>query len=96
MVDTEELAAPGEESADRDRHSVKVDSLGYAGRFVEAERIQVVDASLTVTCFGHDVFGSVTTWLRGHTSDSLACGVNPINEPWVQEAYRLRCGPLSR
>ncbi|MGW7607138.1 hypothetical protein ACWGKW_07610 [Streptomyces sp. NPDC054766] len=59
--DTEELAAPGEKSADRERHPVKVDSLGHAGRFVGAEGIQVVDAGFTATCSGHDVFGGVTT-----------------------------------
>ncbi|MFJ5779026.1 hypothetical protein [Streptomyces sp. NPDC093094] len=93
--DVEQLAAPGEESADRRRHPVEVDSLGHAGRFVEAGGVQVVDASFTVTCPGRDVHGSVTTWF-GDVSTSLACGVDPrTEEPWIQEAYRLACGPLS-
>lgn len=93
--DVEELAAPGEESADRRRHPVRTDSLGHAGRFVEAEGLQVVDASFTVTCPDGDVYGSVTTWF-GNSGASLACGVNPrAKEAWVSEAYRLTCGPLS-
>ncbi|MEU8836859.1 hypothetical protein [Streptomyces sp900116325] len=92
--DAEELAAPGEESADRPRSPVKVDSLGHAGRFVEAEGVQAVDASFTVACPGRDVYGSVTTWFA-NSSASLACGVNPhTKESWVQEAYRMTCGPL--
>ncbi|MGW3912030.1 hypothetical protein ACWEBX_11005 [Streptomyces sp. NPDC005070] len=91
--DVEELAAPGEESADRRRSPVKTDSLGHAGRFVEAEGVQTVDASFTVTCPGHDVYGSVSTWFGG-ASASLACGVKPhVKESWIQEAYRLTCGP---
>ncbi|KAB1987650.1 hypothetical protein [Streptomyces triticiradicis] len=91
--DVEELAAPGEESADRRRHPVETDSLGHAGRFVEAEGVQVVDASFTVTCPGRDVYGSVTTWFDD-TGASLACGVNPrTEEAWIHEAYRLTCGP---
>ncbi|MEU4087347.1 hypothetical protein [Streptomyces aureus] len=94
-VDVEELAAPGEESADRRRHPVRTDSLGHAGRFVEAEGVQVVDASFTVTCPDGDVYGSVITWF-GNSGASLACGVNPrTKEAWVNEAYRLTCGPLS-
>ncbi len=92
--DVEELAAPGKESADRRRYPVKVDSLGHAGRFVEAEGVQAVDASFTVTCPGGDIYGSVSTWF-GDAGASLACGVNPhTKEPWIQEAYRLTCGPL--
>lgn len=92
--DVEELATPGEESADRRRHPVKVDSLGHGGRFVQAEGVRVVDASFTVSCPGRDVYGSVTTW-SGDVGASLACGVNPkTTEPWIQEAYRLTCGPL--
>ncbi|MFF1285435.1 hypothetical protein ACFVY4_32560 [Streptomyces sp. NPDC058299] len=92
--DLEELAAPGKKSADRLRYPLKVDSLGRAGRLVEAEGVQVVDASFTVTCPGGDVYGSVSTWF-GHAGASLACGVNPhTEEPWIQEAYRLTCGPL--
>ncbi|MEV7395120.1 hypothetical protein [Streptomyces sp. NPDC091215] len=93
-TDVDELAAPGEESADRPRSPVKVDSLGHAGRFVEAEGVHAVDASFTVTCPGQDVYGSVTTWF-GNSGASLACGVNPhTKESWVQEAYRMTCGPL--
>ncbi|MGW2788079.1 hypothetical protein ACWC3X_44200, partial [Streptomyces populi] len=92
--DAQELAAPGEESADRRRYPVKADFLGHAGRFVDAEAVQVIDASFTVTCPGRDVYGSVTTWF-GDSGASLACGVNPrTKEAWVQEAYRLTCGPL--
>ncbi|MEU6272280.1 hypothetical protein ABZ871_07635 [Streptomyces populi] len=92
--DAEELAAPGEESADRRRHPVEADFLGHAGRFVEAEGVQVVDASFTVTCSGRDVYGSVTTWF-GDSGASLACGVIPhTEEAWIREAYRLTCGPL--
>ncbi|MFF3417435.1 hypothetical protein ACFYW9_22425 [Streptomyces sp. NPDC002698] len=91
--DLEQLAAPGEESVDRPRSPVKVDFLGHAGRFVEAEGVQAVDASFTVTCPGRDVYGSVSTWF-GDTGASLACGVNPrTKESWIQEAYRLTCGP---
>ncbi|MGW1965858.1 hypothetical protein ACWCPD_37040 [Streptomyces sp. NPDC001935] len=91
--DLEELAAPGEESADRPRTPVRTDFLGHAGRFVEAGGVQTVDASFTVTCAGQDVYGSVTTWF-GHSGASLACGVHPhTKEPWIQEAYRLTCGP---
>jgi hypothetical protein len=92
--DVDQLAAPGEESADRRRYPVKVDFLGHPGRFVEAEGVQVVDASFTVTCPGKDVYGSLTTWLGGHSGASLACGVVPGKAPWVREAYRLTCGPL--
>ncbi|MGQ4378749.1 hypothetical protein ACN6K9_001464 [Streptomyces sp. SAS_267] len=92
--DVDQLAAPGKESADRRRNPVKVDFLGHAGRFVEAEAVQAVEASFTVACPGGDVYGSVTTWF-GNSGASLACGVNPgTKEPWVQEAYRLTCGPL--
>ncbi|MFD5570497.1 hypothetical protein [Streptomyces cadmiisoli] len=92
--DVEELATPGEESAGRRRYPVKVDHLGHAGRFVQAEGVRVVDASFTVSCPGRDVYGSVTTWL-GDTVAALACGVNPkTKKPWIQEAYRLTCGPL--
>jgi hypothetical protein len=93
--DAEELAAPGEESADRERSFDKIDFLGHGGRFVEAEGIQVVEASFTATCPGHDVYGSVTTWF-GNYGDSVACGVDPGDDAWVQEAYRLTCGRLSR
>ncbi|MFE2538384.1 hypothetical protein [Streptomyces sp. NPDC059371] len=93
--DVEQLAAPGEESADRRRYPVRVDSHGHAGRFVEAEAVQAVDASFTVACPGRDVHGSVSTWFGGGSA-SLACGVNPhVKESWIQEAYRLTCGPLS-
>ncbi|MFF0205891.1 hypothetical protein [Streptomyces sp. NPDC005017] len=93
--DVEELAAPGEESADRRRYPVKADSLGHAGRLGEAGAVQVVDASFTITCPGRDVYGSVTTWF-GDRGASLACGVEPrTEEPWIQEAYRLACGSLS-
>ncbi|MFD5574816.1 hypothetical protein [Streptomyces cadmiisoli] len=92
--DVEQLAAPREESAGRRRYPVKVDHLGHTGRFVQAEGVQVVDASFTMSCPGRDVYGSVTTWF-GDVNASLACGVNPrTKEPWVQEAYRLTCGPL--
>ncbi|MFJ2732883.1 hypothetical protein [Streptomyces sp. NPDC087317] len=92
--DVEELATPGKESADRQRYPAKADFLGHAGRFVDAEGVQVVDASFTVTCPDRDVYGSVTTWF-GHTGASLACGVNPhTKEAWIQEAYQLTCGPL--
>lgn len=90
----QELAAPGKESADRRPSPVRADSLGHAGRFVEAEAVQAVDASFTVTCPGRDVYGSVTTWF-GSGGASLACGVNPdTKQSWVQEAYQLTCGPL--
>ncbi|MEV7324229.1 hypothetical protein [Streptomyces sp. NPDC093970] len=92
--DFEELAAPGEASADRRRYPIRADSLGHAGHFVEAEGVQVVDASFTVTCPDHDVYGSVTTWF-GHAGASVACGVNPhTKESWIREAYQLTCGPL--
>ncbi|MFD5638666.1 hypothetical protein ACFWJM_31590 [Streptomyces sp. NPDC127077] len=45
-----------------------------------------------MTCPGHDVHGSVSTWFGGGGA-SLACGVTPrTKESWVQEAYRLPCG----
>ncbi|MFJ7965278.1 hypothetical protein [Streptomyces sp. NPDC096324] len=45
-----------------------------------------------MTCPGHDVHGSVSTWFGGGGA-SLACGVTPrTKESWVQEAYRLTCG----
>lgn len=49
-----------------------------------------------MTCPGGDVHGSVSTWFGdAGASLALACGVNPhTKEPWVQEAYRLTCGPL--
>ncbi|MFJ3302404.1 hypothetical protein ACIPSA_04650 [Streptomyces sp. NPDC086549] len=93
--DAEGLAAPGEESADRELHPMKIDSLGHTGRLVVAEGIHVVDASFTVDCPGRDVYGSVTTWF-GNSRASLACGVDPGDEAWVREAYRLTCGRLSR
>ncbi|MET8038772.1 hypothetical protein [Streptomyces sp. NPDC005345] len=92
--DIDQLATPGKESADRRRYPVKVDSLGHAGRFVEAEGVQAIDASFTVNCPGHDVYGSVSTWVD-RVGASLACGVNPhTKESWIQEAYQLTCGPL--
>lgn len=92
--DVDQLAAPGEESADRRRSPVRIDSLGQAGRFVEAEAVQAVDASFTVSCPGRDVYGSVRTWM-GDAGASLACGVDPdTKEPWIREAYLLTCGPL--
>ncbi|MEV6019219.1 MULTISPECIES: hypothetical protein [unclassified Streptomyces] len=90
----EELAPPGKESADRRVNPGKVDFLGSAGRFVDAEGVRTVDATFTVTCPGRDVYGSVSTWF-GDAGASLECGVNPkTKQSWVKEAYRLTCGPL--
>lgn len=72
----------------------KADALGHGGHFEEALGLQVIDASFTVSCPGHDAYGSVTTWLPSNSSASLACGVNPGEMPWLQEAYQLTCGPL--
>ncbi|MEV0179400.1 hypothetical protein AB0I54_08870 [Streptomyces sp. NPDC050625] len=66
-----------------------------AHRVLAALAKQVVEASFTATCPGHDVYGSVTTWF-GSYGDSVACGVDPGDDAWVQEAYRLTCGRLSR
>lgn len=91
-ADAEGLAAPGETSADRVHHDPQVDFLGHPGRYVEAEGVNVVEASFTVTCSGgRDVYGRVITWLRGNSGASLACGVDPGNHPWIKEAYRLTC-----
>ncbi|MEU2619781.1 hypothetical protein ABZ642_16890 [Streptomyces sp. NPDC007157] len=86
-----EFAAPGEDSADRERHAVRMKPLGRGARFVEAEGVTVVEGSFTVACPGRDVYGSVSTWVVDHGA-ALACGVDPGDEAWVKEAYRLACG----
>ncbi|MFD3587512.1 hypothetical protein [Streptomyces sp. NPDC058683] len=87
-----EFAAPGEDSADREHHPVKMDPLGHGGRLVYARSVTVVEGGFTVSCPGRDVYGSVTTWVNGNSGASLACGVDPGDEAWVKEAYRLVCG----
>ncbi|MFG2936195.1 hypothetical protein [Streptomyces sp. NPDC048282] len=89
----EELAAPGENSADRDLSWARISFLGHGGRFVDAKAVRVVEGSFTVACPGRTVYGSVTTWLNGNTDASLQCGVDPrTDEAWIREAYRLTCG----
>ena len=91
--DAEELAAPGENSADREPAPARIGFLGHGGRFVDAKAVRVVEGSFTVACPGRTVYGSVTTWLNGHTDASLECGVDPrTDEAWIREAYRLTCG----
>ncbi|MGW2819619.1 hypothetical protein ACWC24_01220 [Streptomyces sp. NPDC001443] len=92
-LDAEQLAAPGEESADRHHTPSRVGAVGNGQRLVEAEGVLVVEASFTVTCPGRDVHGSVTTWF-GNADGSLACGVDPGEEAMSEEAYELACGPL--
>ncbi|MFB7336576.1 hypothetical protein ACFC00_33910 [Streptomyces adustus] len=92
-LDAEQLAAPGEESADRDHTPARVEAVGNGQRLVEAEGVLVVEASFTVTCPGRDVHGSVTTWF-GNAEDSIACGVDPGEHAMPKEAYELACGPL--
>ncbi|MFF3610466.1 hypothetical protein [Streptomyces sp. NPDC002580] len=89
------LARPGQTSKGRPRDKIKTGTLGEPGRFVQANGVTVVNASFTVTCPGRDedVYGSVTTW-SGDSTAFLQCGVSPGKEPWVEEAYRLTCGPL--
>ncbi|MFJ3770478.1 hypothetical protein ACIPX0_02135 [Streptomyces sp. NPDC090075] len=89
----EELAAPGENSADREPSPIRIGFLGHGGRFVDAKAVRVVEGSFTVACPGRTVYGSVTTWLNGNTDSSLECGVEPrTDEAWIKEAYRLTCG----
>ncbi|MFD8814996.1 hypothetical protein ACFV23_26790 [Streptomyces sp. NPDC059627] len=92
MWDVGEYAAPGEDSADRDLPPLRMDPLGHGGRFVDAKSVRVVEGGFTVSCPGRDVYGSVTTWVKGNSDASLACGVEPGGEAWVREAYRLACG----
>ncbi|MEV6196303.1 hypothetical protein AB0M19_28345 [Streptomyces sp. NPDC051920] len=91
------LAMPGETTADRKRDTIKSGTLGAPGRFVQADGVTVTEASFAVTCPGSDtaVYGSVTTW-SGGSAGFLQCGVDPGKEPWIEEAYRLTCGPLDR
>ncbi|MEU1166292.1 hypothetical protein ABZ372_40225, partial [Streptomyces sp. NPDC005921] len=91
--DVQELAAPGENSADREPSPIRIGFLGHGGRFVDAKGVKVVEGSFTVACPGRTVYGSVTTWLNGNTDASLQCGVDPqTDEAWIREAYRLTCG----
>ncbi|MFF8727296.1 hypothetical protein ACF073_12505 [Streptomyces sp. NPDC015171] len=92
--DTDDLTAPGEDTARHARPPERTRFHG-AGRFATAEAVRTVDASFTVTCPDGDHYGSVTTWLGPVHGDSLACGTDPGKEPWLREAYRLACGPLT-
>ncbi|MFD5635694.1 hypothetical protein ACFWJM_16365 [Streptomyces sp. NPDC127077] len=91
------LAMPGQTTVGRERDEMKTGTLGVPGRFVQANGVIVTEASFTVTCPGRDkdVYGSVTTW-SGDSTGFLKCGVDPGKEPWIEEAYRLTCGPLER
>ncbi|MEV6764123.1 hypothetical protein AB0N16_26485 [Streptomyces sp. NPDC051105] len=91
LWDLGEFAAPGEDSAHHERHAVRMNPLGHGARFVEAKGVTVIEGSFTVACPGRAVYGSVSTWAVDHGA-SLACGVDPGDEAWVKEAYRLACG----
>ncbi|WP_405737018.1 hypothetical protein OG885_29315 [Streptomyces sp. NBC_00028] len=91
------LAKPGATSADVEEDA-RIDFHG-AGVFVTAQAVRAVDASFTVDCPDGTrtrVYGSVSTYLRGGTTTSLACGYDPAKhgtkERWITEAYNLACG----
>ncbi|WP_329339123.1 hypothetical protein OG866_28810 [Streptomyces sp. NBC_00663] len=92
-----ELAKPGTTSADAEEAD-RIDFHG-AGVFATAQAVRAVDASFTADCPDGTrtrVYGSVSTYLPGTLSTSLACGYDPTehgsDEPWVAEAYELACG----
>ncbi|MEU4097476.1 hypothetical protein [Streptomyces sp. NPDC026673] len=61
------------------------------GRFVEAVGITLETGEFTATCAGGTVRGTVTTWDKGRTHESLQCGLKqPLGE-FGQEVERRAC-----
>ncbi|MER6469751.1 hypothetical protein [Streptomyces collinus] len=61
------------------------------GRFVEAVGIRLVTGTFTVTCAGDTVRGTVTTWGRGRSYESLRCGIKDHLSDMGREAERKAC-----
>ncbi|MFE2586265.1 hypothetical protein [Streptomyces sp. NPDC059378] len=61
------------------------------GRFVEAVGIRLVTANFSVTCTGRTVRGTVTTWTKGRSYESLTCGIKDHLPEMAQEAERRAC-----
>ncbi|WP_432171772.1 hypothetical protein [Streptomyces sp. 1222.5] len=61
------------------------------GRFVEAVGVRLVTGTFTVTCAGHTVRGTVTTWGRGRSYESLQCGITDDLSDMGREAERKAC-----
>ncbi|WP_093471596.1 MULTISPECIES: hypothetical protein [unclassified Streptomyces] len=61
------------------------------GRFVEAVGLRLVTGTFTVTCTGGTVHGTVTTWGRGRSYESLRCGIKDHLSGIGREAERKAC-----
>ncbi|MFD7873643.1 hypothetical protein ACFV5G_05855 [Streptomyces sp. NPDC059766] len=64
------------------------------GRFVEAVGVRLVTAHFSVTCTGRTgrtVRGTVTTWAKGRSYESLKCGIQEHLPQMAQEAERRAC-----
>ncbi|MEV6020753.1 hypothetical protein [Streptomyces sp. NPDC051997] len=61
------------------------------GRFVEAVGVWLVTARFSVSCGGGTVRGTLTTWTKGRSNDSLRCGLKHGLPKLAREAERRAC-----
>ncbi|MGW0964788.1 hypothetical protein [Streptomyces sp. NPDC002516] len=62
------------------------------GRFVEVVGVRLVTAKFSVSCAGGTVRGTLTTWTKGRSNDSLRCGLKRGLPKLAQEAEHRACG----
>lgn len=61
------------------------------GRFVAAVGVTLETAEFTAVCAGGTVRGTVTTWDKGRTHESLQCGLKQRLDEFAQEVERRAC-----